>query len=126
MAEKKEKQGLLLNYVVTIPDLSFSHKKHPLNLFLLNYTECSIKNQLVAIFVPQYCKYRVWDTQGVPCVYPKAMLAKKMLHMTKRATALMKAVARFLLLSSFFLRILCKFQQKGDCVCRLVRNHLYI
>jgi hypothetical protein len=20
---------------------------------------------------------RVWDTQGVPCVYPKAMLAKK-------------------------------------------------
>ena len=22
--------------------------------------------------------HRVWDTQGVPCVYPKAMLAKKM------------------------------------------------
>ena len=27
--------------------------------------------------IPITGAYRVWDTQGVPCVYPKAMLAKK-------------------------------------------------
>jgi hypothetical protein len=44
----------------------------------INYTEDSDKNQLVAIFALQCYKCRVWDTQGVPCVYTKAMLAKKL------------------------------------------------